>query len=78
VTFGRSMGMLHAGSAPVAVLMLGAIGYEELCLRATWRSLAQAISDKGIACLRFDYPGQGDAHEAADVQGAGRLVRDHS
>jgi pimeloyl-ACP methyl ester carboxylesterase len=69
VTFGRSMGMLHAGHAPVAVLMLGAIGYEELCLRATWRSLAQAISDKGIACLRFDYPGQGDAHEAADVQG---------
>jgi pimeloyl-ACP methyl ester carboxylesterase len=69
VTFGRSMGMLYAGSAPVAVLMLGAIGYEELCLRATWRSLAQAISDRGIACLRFDYPGQGDAHEAADVQG---------
>ena len=69
VTFGRSMGMLHAGSAPVAVLMLGAIGYEELCLRATWRSLAQAISDKGLACLRFDYPGQGDAHEAADAQG---------
>ncbi len=69
VTFGRSMGMLHAGHAPVAVLMLGPIGYEELCLRATWRSLAQAISDKGIACLRFDYPGQGDAHEAADVQG---------
>ncbi|MFC5392090.1 alpha/beta fold hydrolase [Bosea vestrisii] len=69
VTFGRSMGMLHAGHAPVAVLMLGPIGYEELCLRATWRSLAQAISDKGIACLRFDYPGQGDAHEAADVPG---------
>ena len=69
VTFGRSMGMLHAGRAPVAVLMLGAIGYEELCLRATWRSLAQAISDSGLACLRFDYPGQGDAHEAADVQG---------
>jgi pimeloyl-ACP methyl ester carboxylesterase len=69
VTFGRSMGMFHAGRAPVAVLMLGAIGYEELCLRATWRSLAQALSDKGIACLRFDYPGQGDAHEAADPQG---------
>lgn len=69
VTFGGSMGMFHAGRAPVAVLMLGAIGYEELCLRATWRSLAQAISDRGIACLRFDYPGQGDAHEAADVQG---------
>jgi pimeloyl-ACP methyl ester carboxylesterase len=69
VTFGCSMGVLHAGQAPVAVLMLGAIGYEELCLRATWRSLAEALSDKGIPCLRFDYPGQGDAHEAADVQG---------
>ncbi|KRE24536.1 hypothetical protein ASE66_04725 [Bosea sp. Root483D1] len=63
------MGVFHAGRAPVAVLMLGAIGYEEFCLRATWRSLAQALADKGIACLRFDYPGQGDAHEAADPQG---------
>lgn len=69
VTFGSSMGVFHSGHAPVAVLMLSAIGYEEFCLRATWRSLAQALSDKGIACLRFDYPGQGDAHEAADPQG---------
>ena len=69
VTFGRSMGVFHAGHGPVAVLMLGAVGYEELCLRATWRSLAQALSDKGVACLRFDFPGQGDAHEAADPQG---------
>lgn len=69
VTFGRSMGVFHPGHAPVAVLMLGAIGYEELCLRATWRSLAQALSEKGVACLRFDYPGQGDAQEAADPQG---------
>lgn len=69
VTFGRSIGVFHAGHGPVAVLMLGAVGYEELCLRATWRSLAQALSDKGIACLRFDFPGQGDAHEAADPQG---------
>ncbi|WP_162262443.1 alpha/beta fold hydrolase [Bosea sp. Root483D1] len=69
VTFAGSMGVFHAGRAPVAVLMLGAIGYEEFCLRATWRSLAQALADKGIACLRFDYPGQGDAHEAADPQG---------
>lgn len=69
VTFGSSIGVFHAGQAPVAVLMLGAVGYEELCLRATWRSLAQALADKGIACLRFDYPGQGDAQEASDPQG---------
>ncbi|HEV7329034.1 MAG TPA: alpha/beta fold hydrolase [Bosea sp. (in: a-proteobacteria)] len=69
VTFGHSMGIYHSGHAPVAVLMLSAIGYEEFCLRATWRSLAQALSDKGLACLRFDYPGEGDAHEAVDPQG---------
>jgi pimeloyl-ACP methyl ester carboxylesterase len=69
VTFGSSMGVFHPGHASVAVLLLGAVGYEELCLRATWRSLAQALSDKGLACLRFDYPGQGDAHEAVDPQG---------
>jgi pimeloyl-ACP methyl ester carboxylesterase len=69
VTFAGSMGIFHPGCAPVAVLMLGAIGYEEFCLRATWRSLAQALAEKGIACLRFDYPGQGDADESADPHG---------
>ncbi len=69
VVFGTSMGLLYPGRAPVAVLMLGAVGYEELCLRATWRSLAESLSAAGVACLRFDYPGQGDALEAADPQG---------
>ena len=41
--------------------MLSPVGYEELCLRTTWRSLAGRIADAGIGCLRFDYPGTGDA-----------------
>ena len=69
VTFAGSMGFFHPGHAPVSVLMLGAVGYEELCLRATWRSLAESLSAAGVASLRFDYPGQGDAIEAADPQG---------
>lgn len=69
VTFAGSTGIFHPGRAPVAVLMLGPICYEELCLRATWRSLAQALSAANIASLRFDYPGQGDAPEADDPQG---------
>lgn len=69
VTFAGSIGVFHPGRSPVAVLMLGAVGYEELCLRATWRSLAESLSAAGVASLRFDYPGQGDAIEAADPQG---------
>ncbi len=61
VTFARSSGFLYSGSAPLAVLMLGPIGYEELCIRTTWRSLAESLSAAGMACLRFDYPGVGDA-----------------
>jgi len=69
VTFAGSMGIFHPGQASVAVLMLGAIGYEELCLRETWRSLSESLTAADIASLRFDYPGQGDALEAADPQG---------
>ena len=69
VTFANSLGFFYPGRAPIAVLMLGAVGYEEFCLRATWRSLAESLSNAGIASLRFDYPGQGAALEAADPQG---------
>lgn len=69
VAFSGTMGMLYPGTAPVAVLMLGPIGYEELCVRGTWRTLAEALSCAGIACLRFDYPGLGDALDLAEPPG---------
>lgn len=61
VTFANCVGLLYPGDGPLAVLMLGAIGYEEMCVRTTWRTLAETISAAGAPCLRFDYPGVGDS-----------------
>lgn len=61
VTLGTFGGFYHPGRRGLAVLMLSPIGYEEMCTRSTWRSLAAAIAAKGLPCLRFDYPGTGDA-----------------
>lgn len=69
VAFSGTLGMLYPGDASAAVLMLGPIGYEELCLRSTWRTLAEALSLAGVACLRFDYPGLGDALDVAEPTG---------
>lgn len=69
VVFGGTMGLVYPGIAPLAVLMVGAVGYEELCLRQTWRALAEAISAAGVACLRFDLPGVGDALEPDAPEG---------
>jgi alpha-beta hydrolase superfamily lysophospholipase len=69
VAFSGTVGMLYPGNASAAVLMLGPVGYEELCLRSTWRTLAEALSLAGIACLRFDYPGLGDALDVAEPTG---------
>ena len=61
VTLGGFGGFFHPGGSPLAVLMLSPIGFEEMCVRSTWRSLASLIAAEGLACLRFDYPGTGDA-----------------
>ena len=88
VVFAGSMGLLYPGRSDVAVLMLGPVGYEELCLRASWQRLAEGFSQAGIACLRFDYPGQGAAPEPeataglddwfATIRAAAALLRDAS
>ena len=74
VTFDTFGGFYHAGRIDrrgrKAVLLLAPIGYEELCTRATWRALAEAIAEAGHACLRFDYPGTADAVDpAGDPEG---------
>jgi len=65
VTFDAFGGFYHRGdvgrNGRKAVLLLSPIGYEELCIRATWRVLAEMIAAAGHTCLRFDYPGTADA-----------------
>lgn len=65
VTFDTFGGFYYAGRSQTlgskAVLLLSAIGFEEMCARTTWRALAEKIAAAGHACLRFDYPGTADA-----------------
>ncbi len=69
VTLGPFGGFYHAAGGSLAVLMLSPIGFEEMCVRSTWRSLASLIAAKGLPCLRFDYPGTGDALDPIAPEG---------
>lgn len=71
VTFSGTVGLFmparHALSATrLAVLFVSPWGFEELCLRKTWRILAEQLSDAGIASLRFDHANTGDALDHAE------------
>lgn len=61
VTFSGCAGFYHPGGGDVAVLMCSAWGYEELCVRASWRQLADALAVADFPTLRFDYPGVCDS-----------------
>lgn len=64
VTFARTVGLFTAAKrthAGAAVLFLSPWGLEELCVRKAWRELADGLSEAGIASLRYDHPGTGDA-----------------
>lgn len=50
-----------------AVLFLSPWGFEEMCTRKLWRLLAERAAVQGLASLRFDYPGTGDALDPATV-----------
>jgi pimeloyl-ACP methyl ester carboxylesterase len=64
VTFGGCFGWLHrpAGTQPeTGVVLCNPFGYEALCTYRGWRDLADRLAARGIAVLRFDYPGTGDS-----------------
>ena len=44
-----------------AVVLCPPIGYEAVCTSATYRYLAERLSDAGYPVLRFDYDGTGDS-----------------
>ncbi len=55
--------------ADVGVLFVSPWGLEEMCLRKFWRIIAEDLSACGVASLRFDYPGTGDALDRSDFSG---------
>jgi hypothetical protein len=71
VTFEGTVGLYTPAAASttpadVAVLFLSPWGFEEMCTRKLWRLLAERIAAHGVASLRFDYPGTGDALDTPD------------
>lgn len=72
VTFSNTVGLVMpaAGKATATgVLFVSPWGLEEMCMRKFWRVVADALAGQGIASLRFDYPGTGDALDRDDYAG---------
>ncbi len=72
VTFCDTVGLFTpaAGTATAtAVLFVSPWGLEEMCLRKFWRMVADDLAGRGVASLRFDYPGTGDALDRKDYAG---------
>ncbi len=71
VAFADTIGLFQAAKpglqTDIAVLFASPWGYEDMCTRKFWRVLAEALSEAGIASLRFDYPGTGDALDFSDA-----------
>jgi pimeloyl-ACP methyl ester carboxylesterase len=70
VTFAGTIGLYTPASrAPrkaSAVLFVSPWGFEEMCTRKFFRVLAEGLADAGVASLRFDYAGTGDALDVTD------------
>ncbi len=77
VAFGLCAGRYMAAApfsaaSSAAVLFAAPWGLEELSTRRFFRSVAEELSERGFASLRFDYPGTGDSLDPDDFgQGLG-------
>lgn len=65
LTFSANSPLAHEVT-DTAVLFVGSWGFEELCARKFWQRLAVELSKRGMASMRFDYPGTGDALDRAN------------
>lgn len=73
LTFDGTVGLFtppSTGAQPsdIAVLFTSPWGLEEMCTRKFWRIISEKLADRGIASLRFDYPGTGDALDDIDFE----------
>jgi alpha-beta hydrolase superfamily lysophospholipase len=73
VTFDGCVGIYQPGHEGVctdtAVLFASPWGMEEMCTRKFQRVIAARLGEKGVASLRFDYPGSGDSLDGAHLPG---------
>lgn len=70
VAFDGLLGWFTPGFTRRGVVLCGTLGFEQLSAYRAWRALADEVAATGCACLRFDYPGEGDSGDA----GAGRVA----
>lgn len=73
LTFNGTIGLFTPSSngtqpSSTAVLFASPWGLEEMCTRKFWRIISEKLADRGIASLRFDYPGTGDALDDIDFE----------
>ncbi|WPE20568.1 serine aminopeptidase domain-containing protein [Shinella zoogloeoides] len=71
MTFSGTVGLFTAAQGavrPLAVLFASPWGLEEMCTRKFRRILAERLAEEGIASLRFDYPGTGDALDGTEFR----------
>ncbi len=76
IVFDGCHGFLHPAAGAVGVVLCSPWGFEDLVMRKSWRLLAEASAAAGFPCLRFDYPGTGNAlGRATDPADVGDWVR---
>lgn len=61
IAFAGCAGRLHEADGDVGVVIVPAQGYEQFCMGAGWRELAETLAARGWPVLRYDLPGEGDS-----------------
>ena len=61
IVFEGRFGWLHPGEGKRGVILCNAFGHESVWSHKGIRRLAEGLSERGVAALRFDYVGTGDS-----------------
>ena len=80
IVFSDTLGLFQRAAGPcldTVVVFASPWGLEELCTtRKFWRIIADRLASRGIASLRFDWPGTGDGRDDIDFSSEKRFERD--